>query len=70
MGTIAGLAQMMPGLQLILKYEPDAETAAMHDEFFCGSSISIEKMTGDELKIMDDTGWWFVEKFDSWKRFV
>jgi hypothetical protein len=48
---------ILKGIALILKYEPSAKFSAEHDTlFFAAYSIS-EQMTEEELKLMDDWGW-------------
>lgn len=65
-----GLAKILPGILIIAKYEPDADTAAEHDEFYCGGKVSKDLMTAEEKKTMKSTGWTYDTDYESWKRFV
>jgi len=55
------------GLKLIEKYEPDARIEPGHDQIWVGS-YAPEKMTGEELMIMQDDGWF--EDEESWSYFT
>ena len=54
------------GLDIIEKYEPDADFAAQHDQIWCGE-YSPALMTKEDKKYMEELGWF--EDEDSWSHF-
>lgn len=65
---MAMLSRLWPGLEIIRKYEPNAYVSAEHDIIYVGSDEHFHLYTQDELKIMDETGW-FVE-MEGWAHHV
>jgi hypothetical protein len=55
-------------LLIIAKYEPEAELYAQHDQIWFGEYEEIKnKMTVEELKILEDCSW--VEDEGAWSTF-
>lgn len=49
---------VLRGLQIITKYDPDSYFAAEHDEIFAGMVGKTRPlMSDDELKVMEENGW-------------
>jgi len=66
---MASASAVHRGLEIIMKYEPDATTAAEHDEIFCGDyEKTFSKMTQEEKEEMESLGW--MESQDSWRKFT
>jgi hypothetical protein len=68
---MASASAVHRGLEIIMKYEPDAETAAEHDEIFCGDyQKTSSKMTKEELEEMEGLGWHGRERDNCWAKFT
>jgi hypothetical protein len=48
--------QFLTAIQIIIKYEPDAEYAAEHDELWFGSFRPEKMLREDKLKL-EELGW-------------
>lgn len=58
---------LVEGIKILLKYEPDSELAASHDNiYFC----SCEEVSEKDKELLDELGWWFDSSVDSWKYYV
>jgi hypothetical protein len=64
---MASASAVHRGLEIIMKYEPDATTAAEHDVIFCGT-YEPDKMTKEDLEELEGLGW--HEQDDSWAKFT
>ena len=53
------------GLDIIKKYQPEAEILAENDQIYVGVYKKNE-MTKDDLKILDDTGWYPDNEDECW----
>lgn len=63
--TVKATADVINGMNLILKYERDAEIAAAKDKLYFGTfGITSKKMKPDERLLMDNWGWY--EEEESW----
>jgi hypothetical protein len=56
------------GINLILKYEPDASFSAEHEVIYFGSYETREMMTPEEQQQMEEWGWF--KEYESWNRYV
>ena len=57
------------GLEIIRKYNPEADIEPAHDQIFVGDyETSFSQMTEEEKKIMEDEGWF--EDEESWSHFT
>ena len=57
----------MKGLEIILKYDPEATVHSEHDQTWCGST---EDMTEEDHGKMENLGWFIDEDVDSWSCFT
>jgi flagellin-specific chaperone FliS len=57
--------KIFEGLEIILHYEPNAETAAEHDVFYCGSIDTWNRMSDEHKKKIKNLGWMKDESVDS-----
>lgn len=58
-------SELIQGVNIILKYEPEAEVALDHDTMYCGGFIP-EDMESVDLNTLISLGWFWEAKFDSW----
>lgn len=59
---IESTADVINGILLILKYQPEAMFASEHDLLYFGS-YNLEEMTEEELQKMENWGWY--EEYES-----
>lgn len=59
--------KILLGVQIIRKYQPDAEFATGHDVIYFGDGGG-ELMEEEDLDQLDQLGWF--EEYESWARFV
>lgn len=62
--TVKATAGVINGMNLILKYERDAEIAAVKDKLYFGTFGITSKKMRPELLSMDNWGWY--EEEESW----
>lgn len=62
------LHHLIEGLQIIAKYDPDAEFAAEHDTFYCGAEELLERMEEPDRRRLIDLGWFTSD--DSLTKFI
>ena len=63
---MATVKEVFKGLEVLVKYEPDAYSVnCEHDILWCGST-NPDSMTDDEKKIMDDSGWIWDDNIEGW----
>ena len=60
--------KIMRGIEIILKYDSNADVCAAHDEIFCGH-WTYEKMSDDDKVKMDALGW-EISVDESWRMLV
>ena len=58
-------ANILRGMSIILKYEPDALLHGEHDEVYFGAYETREQMTPEEQAQMEEMGW--RREADSWR---
>jgi len=61
--------QLVEGLKILLRYEPDADFAAEHDEFFFGG-IKPEDVSEADRAALEACGFFYHETYESWARFT
>lgn len=59
--------QVLKGIEIIHKYQPDAEFAAEHETLYFGS-YDKEQMTTEDFQQMEALGW--IEEYESWAIYV
>jgi hypothetical protein len=65
---MATFNQLLDGLCILKKYvKVNGSLSADHDILYVGSD---EKVSEYDEKRLDELGWHYDEKFDSWARFV
>jgi hypothetical protein len=57
--------KIFDGMEIILHYEPNAETAAEHDVFYCGSLDTWNRMSDEHKKKLKQLGWTTDKSVDS-----
>jgi len=61
--------QILNGVALIQKYEPDADFHGEHDELYFGTyDVSASQMTPEELAQMEEWGWTHYE--ETWRHYA
>jgi hypothetical protein len=63
------MRKVFEGLQILMKYDPEGDCCAEHDEFFA-SHFPPEKMEEADAKKLCDLGWLWDESLPAWKKFV
>ena len=63
------MKRLFNGLGVLLKYDPDGDTCAEHDLIYCGG-VSPDKMTEEDLKILEDSGFFYDEDDAGWNKFT
>jgi len=61
------LQELLKGIEIIRKYEPNADVAVGDDSIYIGE-YDPDKMTVEELEKMEELG--FLEEEDSWMKFL
>jgi len=63
--------KIIEGLKIIHSYDSEADVCANHDEIFVGSeSSSKASMKTEDITTMEECGYTWDTKNDSWHRFV
>lgn len=58
------------GLDIISKYIEDGDIAAEHDQIWAGPDDASEmNISEEDLKRLDELGWFIDEEFDCWTHF-
>jgi hypothetical protein len=65
---MAKISDVMRGLELLAKYEPDASVDAQHDKLFAGGP-GPDEMDPADASELDSLGWLHDED-DGWSRFT
>lgn len=63
------LKELVEGLQIILKNEPDSYVAAEHDEVYAGELEDVSSYPPEDLKRLEELGF-DRSDFNSWCRYV
>ena len=64
------MRDILQGLLIFNKYEPDGYFSAEHDEVMCGSTKTKENATEEELKQLEDLGWRWQEEYECYACFT
>jgi len=67
---LSSAEKIYEGLEIILHYDANAETAAEHDVFYCGDIDTWNRMSTEHRKKMKQLGWMKDEAFDSLSIFI
>jgi len=63
------MKRIKEGLEIIAKYEDDADFCAEHDVIYVGGEESTENMSDEDKHKMDELGWFIDEEFYCWSHF-
>lgn len=63
------MKSVLAGLQVLAKYNDNAEFDAQHDEIFCGGPPP-DAVTDDDKKVLEENRWRWSEEFECWRKFV
>ena len=63
------MKKIKEGLEIIFKYEPDADFDAAHDQIFVGGEESTEKMNKKDKETMGELGWFIEDEYGCWSHF-
>jgi hypothetical protein len=63
------MRKIFEGLKILLKYDPDGDADAQHDELFA-SDVPPDKMEPDDVKQLTDLGWRWDTRLTSWRKFT
>jgi len=63
------MKRIKEGLEIIAKYEPDADFAAEHDQIFVGEEDAAENMDKKDKEKMDELGWFIEKEYGCWSHF-
>ena len=58
--------QLIEGLQILLKYDPELEVVAEHDEIFAGHEI--ETVHDEDEQRLEELGWTWDHEVPAWKK--
>lgn len=64
------MQDILNGLLIFNKYEPDCSTSAEHDEFRAGSEITKRDATTEELVELEALNWMWDEENDCYLHFT
>ena len=57
---------LVAGLQIILKYDPEAQVLFRRDGILCGDQSYFDDMPQDEHDYMSSIGWYIHGTYESW----
>jgi len=60
--------EFVAGMQIILKYDPNADYASEHDIFWFGKSDI--PVTDEEKALLEKYGWHIDERYDCWLHYT
>jgi hypothetical protein len=63
------MKRIRAGLNILAKYSDNGDFAAEHDQIWAGIDASEMEIDEEDLKELDDLGWFIDEEFDSWSHF-
>lgn len=63
-----GAEEVVAGIQILVKYGAD-DVYAEHDVVYCGHSPA-DTMSPEDVKTLDDCGWFWNDDNDGWQKFV
>jgi len=67
---MARIDDVIVGLQIIQKYEPNSWVQSEHDEIFAGSEVTKEKATPEDLERLKECGWRWNAELPSFAKFT
>jgi len=63
------MKRILKGLEIFSKYKENGDFAAEHDKIWAGADVSDMDISKEDLKLLDELGWFIDEEFDSWSHF-
>ena len=66
---MAAAVKILEGLKILLKYEPHAEADAQHDVLMAGGPKP-DKLDEVDRKDLEDLGWSYDIREESWRMFT
>lgn len=63
------MKSLIAGLSIFVKHDPEGTIGAEHDKFY-GPYVPEEDLTKEELKILEDNGWFWDDEIPCWAKFV
>ena len=64
------MKRILEGLNILAKYSDSGDFAAEHDQIWAGPDDASEmEISEEDLKTLDDLGWFIDDEFDSWSHF-
>lgn len=64
------MSDVAKGLNIFMKYDSEGQMTTSHDVIFASSLGENDKLTPEELALLDEAGWFFDSEVDSWAKFV
>ncbi len=61
---------ILEGLKIILKYAPDCEFIAEHDQVWCCDTENVSQATPEEMTMLKNTRWFVDEDVGNWSHFT
>ncbi len=62
------MKRLLGGLLILNKYAPDTECGVDHDQIWV--NVGREDLDIEDLKSLDDLGWFYDNEFEAWSKFV
>ena len=63
------MKRILKGLEIFSKYKDEGDFAAGHDQIWAGVNADEMDISKEDLKILDELGWFIDEEHDSWSHF-
>ena len=63
------MRKLLRGLEILCKYDPDGTTCAEHDIIYAGGGAP-SKISEEDLKALEDNGWFYEETEEGWCKFI
>lgn len=64
------MKDVVDGLTILMKYDPNGGAEAQHDILFATPKITKDAVSDEDAKTLDDLGWHWSDEFDCWARFT
>ena len=64
------MKDLLEGLLIISKYEPNSATAAEHDEIYAGGEKTKNNATAEEKEQLKKLGWMWIEEYKCYQIFT
>jgi len=64
------MADVMTGLKILYRHDPDGDVCAEHDVIYAGADADKDDLTEDETEQLDEAGWFWDDDNASWAVFV